>query len=272
MGCPRSGTTILQRALANHPRATSFPEIGYFRQLGGNRIWTRVAEYGVVRPVQVSRAKDRLREVLGDELTDNNLPTARSWSTRDAADRFRAVIDKIALSRAGEFWVEKTPKQYQTAEILRRFMQPCVVIHVIRNGEDVLGSIRHRSLHYPERFGAEYKPYYGVHEWNKAIRAAWRQHRSSGVWVVEYDSFVADPARVLSRIMEEIGESYYAQMVRPSSLEGMSNNFEQWKSGANGPIAQPESKFDRLFECDEKSWIRGNLESGLFYRLKEVAL
>ena len=39
VGCPRSGTTLLQSLLAAHPDITSFPESHFFRHLIDNRRW-----------------------------------------------------------------------------------------------------------------------------------------------------------------------------------------------------------------------------------------
>lgn len=272
VGCPRSGTSIVQRALANHPRATSFPETGYFRQLGSNRMWTRAAESGLVRPACATRAMKRLRRIMDDDGIDGAIMDSGTWRTRIAANFFARHVSRITASRGAAFWIEKTPKHYQTAEVIRRFLEHCIVVHVIRDGRDVLGSIRDRAMKYPERFSRELPPERGVDEWNKALRAAWRHHHEPRVFVVRYEDFVANPEQSLSRILEAIRESFDPAMLNPSSRDTISLDVESWKDGLNAPIAAPDSKYGRLFDEKEKAWIARNLDFPLFGRISNISV
>lgn len=272
VGCPRSGTSILQRSLANHPRATSLPETGYFRQLGSNRMWTRFAEAGLVRPACSTRAMERLERITETPNPSGKRHDRRTWRTRRAADSFANHLDRITAARGAEFWIEKTPKHYQTAEVIRRYLQHCIVVHVVRDGRDVLGSIRDRAMKYPERFARELPPARGVHEWNKALQSAWRHSHRSRVFVVRYEAFIENPQGVLTRLMQAIGEVYEDDMLRSESRNTISIDVEEWKRGLDAPITRPESKYEELFDASEKAWISRNLDYPLLERIEQRAL
>lgn len=110
VGCPRPGTTVVQRCLANHPDAVSFPETGFFRQLCGNRAWTRVAESGFACRYRVLRAFRRLEEKSVPRGTA--IPYRPSLGpvqrVEGAVTAFTRVLDEVAAQRGHSLWVEKT--------------------------------------------------------------------------------------------------------------------------------------------------------------------
>lgn len=269
LGCSRSGTTALQRCLASHPDAHSFPETGFFRQLGGNRFWTALALRGIVRRKAVQRAFGRLGTVV-PELVDHASSTPPLFTdTRQAVDRFVQMMDCHVADQGKTLWVEKTPKHYQYAWLIQRYIPDVRIIHVIRNGRDVVASIRDRAERYPERFAAQADPAYGVREWNRAVAMAWAQRLEKRVRLVLFDDFTASPEDHLRDLAQWTHVPYTGDMLTGGSRASIRHAHEHWKDSAQSPIQTPESKFATVFSSREKSWIEENLDWETYNRLTD---
>lgn len=126
VGCPRSGTTLLQSILGSHPQVASFPEswcfpstVGYFPQ----RLFGTPVRYF---KEALGRRLRELRAALGiaDANARRDLQTFLEGLQReDLLDLFprrgRAlgaqmlacirILDRLAQDEGKPYWVEKTP-------------------------------------------------------------------------------------------------------------------------------------------------------------------
>lgn len=235
-------------------------------------MWTRAAELGFVRPSRVRRAVERLSYVLGPEMIDPSIMEFRTRSAKVAARLLTEQMDALARARGKQFWVEKTPKHFQTVELIRRHVHTCIVVHVVRDGRAVLGSLRDRAIKFPERFAREMHPARGVSEWNRSLRRAWTQRYKRGVFIVRYEKFIKDPIRHLRPIMEAVDERYTEEMLAVETQNNLRREIEKWKQGLEEPIIYPEDKYDRLFSAEEKRWIVKHLDLRLLRHLDSVTL
>lgn len=157
VGCSRSGTTIVQRILANHPTVLSFPETGFYRQLCGNRIWTQVAKLGWVRQSRFRRARDRTLRVLTHlSLPDPPGPTSPLARTSAASSWLIANLDAAATRQGCCAWVEKTPIHHRSGAVIARTIPDSRILHVLRDGREVTASMRDRAIKFPKQFGDQY--------------------------------------------------------------------------------------------------------------------
>ena len=105
VGCPRSGTTLLQSLLAAHSEILSFPESHFCRAILGYRKPWR-CKLGIV-----SRgAKQRLEKFLVKiERTDMAKYIPRFALFPDAYGRaFIKIIDQLSQEQGKNYWLEKT--------------------------------------------------------------------------------------------------------------------------------------------------------------------
>ena len=267
LGCSRSGTTVVQRCLANHPDACSFPETGFFRQIGGPRFWAALANAGVVRAGAVRRAWGRLARVVPG-LKSPLIPKGSPFlGTRGAVQDFLAALDAYALDRDCRAWVEKTPRHYRYAALIRRHVPDAYIVHVVRDGRDVTASIRDRAQTYPDRFGQQFDPAVGVREWNRAVRIAWDQRKAHRVRILMFSDFVADPEASLRALCAWMGWSYAPEMLSDVDTDHIRRTQEVWKEGAAAPITPPRSKFQLVFDAKERRWVERHLDQRTYARL-----
>lgn len=271
VGCPRSGTTVVQRCLANHPEAVSFPETGFFRQLCGNRVWTRIAESGFARRSRTLRAFRRLEDkALPSGTAIPHMPSsAPIHRVKIAVNEFTRVLDEVAANNGHSLWVEKTPIHYRSTRVIHKYVPEVTIIHVIRDGRAVLASIRDRATKWPERFNKEYSVSWGIKEWNRAILRCEADLRKTGVHAIIYEDFVDAPEVTLESIARNLGIRYDAKMLSTEGGNTLFHAEEAWKSGALESIQAPESKFDRAFSNKEKKYIEKNLDWKTFEKIKK---
>ena len=103
VGCPRSGTTLLQGILSAHPDVWSLPETHFFEML----------EPGRRLPRAMGLASRRGWRAFCQTANDLGEPLPKPWQLnywwRDSlAKRFVSLFDAKTLAAGKRLWVEKT--------------------------------------------------------------------------------------------------------------------------------------------------------------------
>jgi hypothetical protein len=188
-GAPRSGTTLLRKLLDRHPELCAGAETKLFVPAAFNLDW------------------------LAQSYA---LPRAELEGLLRSSPSQAAFIDAFATRVTGaarkQRWAEKTPQNIRHLEwILTRF-PAASVIHVVRDGRDVVCSMReHPDWRWVD--GAWRKMLvprsleWYARRWldDTAAGLAWR--RDPRYSEVRYEELVADPARVMRGVADAIGAS-----------------------------------------------------------------
>lgn len=200
-GAPRSGTTLLRRMLDRHPAIVSGPETKLFVPAAFNLEW-------------LARAYD----IPLDELR-----RMRAESTSQAAfiDAFAARV----LRASGKTrWAEKTPMNIRSLDwILERFPQASV-IHIIRDGRDVVCSMRgHPDWRWQgggwQKVLVPRPLEVHARRW-VADTAMGMDRRAHPAYVeIRYEDLVTDPERTLREVCRGVGAdpdpAWLAAVTRP---------------------------------------------------------
>jgi hypothetical protein len=281
IGCPRSGTTLLQSLLAAHPKIGSFPESQFFLTFAGKpQRYRRM--YGEHPSALADRARLAITEILlrlgiaprSGELAPaflasvpnadiDSLTASRLLGRRTSA--FVRLLDTVTAERGETIWVEKSPLHYGFVDVIERFVPMSKFIHLNRSGIDVVASLRWASLQYPDR-----KPWSSfanldrcIGTWLAASRSALENAGRPNHHVAEYEELATEPEAALKSICDFIDVSY-----NPAMLTGYSEaapglvGDEPWKEGVKGPIQAGPSKFERLLSLEEQAYVRERV-SGL---------
>lgn len=189
-GAPRSGTTLLRRVLDRHPGICCGPE-------------SNILLPGAFHVAWVAKAY--------------KLPEADVRAMLEASPSQGAFVDAFAAhyreTRGRPRWAEKTPLNIQSLDwILERFPQ-AQVIHVIRDGRDVVCSMRqHPDRRWQDgaavrelrpRPIAEY-----AQRWVRDVREGMRFRSDPRYHELQYEAFVTDPEHVLAELLTSVGETW----------------------------------------------------------------
>lgn len=263
VGCDRSGTTVFQVSVASHSRITSFPETFFFQHLPGILgrfpLWLGMAS---------EKARPALRRALkeiGRTDLENRIPS--SWRLRPYVDTFLDILDREALEQGNDIWVEKTPAHVLRLRLIQQYVPKVHIIHMIRDGRDVVASIWDRAQRYGDTFSKQRQnPSFGIQRWNRALRESLAYLGQPGHTFVVYEQFVRDPERVLRGVCRDLSISYEDKMIEGTdeAAESVVPDEKGWLQKAKGPVQATESKFDRLFSPAEQRKIENRLNMTLY--------
>lgn len=137
VGCPRSGTTWVQRLLASHPNVATGQETDLFDVYVGPQIraWRRFA-----MPGSSGRGIVGLACYMDDARFLKGIRTY-------LVSLLNAILAPV---RDGQMFVEKTPSHALFLEEIRCLLPACKVIHVVRDPRDVAASLLAASQSWAE--------------------------------------------------------------------------------------------------------------------------
>jgi hypothetical protein len=213
VGCPRSGTTLLQVMLHSHPRIAIAPETRFLLPAYRQRL-------------RFGDLEERLnRLALGKFITGrghlfHNLGLDRQATINRIADgppTLGSAIGIVLLSYAERFarprWGEKRPGYFRHIDVLMRVFPGAQIIHIVRDPRDCVASLKrmpwwNRPTHHSVSAWAQ-----SIDYTDEAIRR-W----PGTVTRVQYERLVADPEPELAALCAALGEDYHREMAEPERL------------------------------------------------------
>ncbi|QBI55873.1 Sulfotransferase domain protein [Streptomonospora litoralis] len=212
LGCPRSGTTLLQLMLHAHPRIAIPPETRFTLD-----VYRRRAEFGDLREAANRR---RLAEAItgprNTRYRDLKLdPQETTAAIVDGPPTVGSAVGTVFRQYAHRFgkqrWGDKRPGYYQGIEELARMFPNAQFVHLIRDGRDCVGSLKQMPWY-------KLDSYHAVSTWAESIdygRSAARRLGPGTFYELRYEDLVADPPRELSALCEFLGEEFDPVMCEP---------------------------------------------------------
>lgn len=188
LGCPRSGTTLVQRILTVHD--------DYFSIEGETGLFTRRSIFG--------------RRHLGLDEHETELLLGRS---SDIVDLFERGVRYLAKEKQGRIFVEKTPQHVLRLGFLMGHFPAARFIHVLRDGRDCLASSR-RHPNIPQSESAAIFARY----WKRCVRAAARHTDSDRLMTVRYEDLTRAPDQHVARLMSFLGRSMDPRQLDPAAI------------------------------------------------------
>lgn len=183
VGCPRSGTTMLRLILDAHPNISCGPETGFLTEWGKSidSHWSHLALYGF----------------------------ERTYWDQKSADFFATFQTEYATKRGKQRWAEKTPQYTPHLEYILRLFPDSQIIHIIRDGRDVMVS-------HLQRWGYR-AALRGMKQWRQYIeitRAVGKQLPAEQYYELRYESLVQAPEQTLRKLMGYLQEPWEDGLLR----------------------------------------------------------
>lgn len=177
VGCHRSGTTLLRLMLDSHPNISCGPETRFLEDLAKltDRNWSYLRNYGLPREY---------------------------WNQK-FAEMFGSFQLEYAQNRGKSRWADKTPRYALSLNYITDLFPTCQVIHVIRDGRDVVASHRDRWGYWSAVKAVEKWPRY-----IRAARAAGSSLPSDRYYEIRYEDIVGQTEPSLRRLLEFLHEPW----------------------------------------------------------------
>lgn len=257
VGCPRSGTTLLQSLLAAHPNITSFPESQFFIYLFSTYEPKR-KRLGLSSRQVKPRLEKFLRESHASEMSyllpKLPLPTVLYTSV------FVRLLDRMAQQENATLWIEKTPDHLHYIDYIEKQIRGVKFIHIIRNGIDVVASLYDVRKQYPKEWHVEPANVdLCLQRWLKDVNLSLKYHRAANHLLIRYEDLVEKTEAVLTQICHFMGVDYCPEMIDgyKTAAQRVALSREPWKQAVGQEIKnQNSTKFYTLFDQAQREYIQ----------------
>ncbi|MCB0166835.1 MAG: sulfotransferase [Anaerolineae bacterium] len=261
VGCPRSGTTLLQSMIATHSAITSFPETHLLVAAGRTRQARWCTRLGLVSP--------ELKAQMHTFLSQNNhadlhalVPSRLLWLSQYIKAMTR-ILDAAATRQSTTIWLEKTPGHLHYIAYLQRYIPEVKFIHLVRNGAQVVASLYQVTQRHPQAWAGHYNLNYYIARWNKDMEITRQYYQHPRHYVVHYQHLLSDPAVELSNLCNFVGVDFEPEMLTNYPFVADSlilGHEESWKYAARKPLRKNNwGKFNDLFDKTQQDYILCNL-------------
>ncbi|MGL5135578.1 MAG: sulfotransferase family protein [Planktothrix sp.] len=273
VGCPRSGTTLLQSLLAAHSQIASFPESHFFRCLLENRPPWRI-KLRIPGRFARQRFEEFLAEVGHPELT-KYLPKTAVF-TLQYVQGFIRVLDELTQQQGKKLWLEKTPGNVDYISYIEKRVPGAKFIHLVRNGADVVTSLYDVTHQYPEEWRGAWDLDRCIRQWIKDVRLSLNHLHKPNHILIQYEQLIDNQPLVLAELCNFIGVDYEPTMLEnyQKVAENVILPSESWKvSVQQGIYNTSGKKFNQLFNEEQKQYILQELsEANLEFSQKLAKL
>lgn len=264
LGCPRSGTTLLQLMLHAHPRIAIPPETRFMLD-----VYRRRAEFGDLHD---SANRRKLAEaIVGPRNTRyRDLKLNRDETVAaivDGPPTVGSALGTVFRQYAHRFdkqrWGDKRPGYYQAVEELHRMFPHAQFVHLIRDGRDCVGSLKQMPWY-------KQTSYHAISTWAEAIdygRSAARRLGPDTFYQLRYEDLVSDPSRELSALCDFLGEEFDPVMCEPQRVaKSAVPKFKTWHQNTRRDVnATSSGSWQKRLE----PWEAALAETVLARRLQE---
>ncbi|MBE9067473.1 sulfotransferase [Leptolyngbya cf. ectocarpi LEGE 11479] len=248
VGCPRSGTTLLQSLLASHSAISSFPESKFFlRLIAEPRQKSRRYKLGLASADIKPTLKRFLDEVDAPDLTLPKLPFVRSYVAG-----FDRILSQLAQRQGKHIWLEKTPEHLHSISDIQRYLPQAKIIHIVRNGTDTIASLYDLCQRHPQIWGQYFEGLEGcIDRWINDVAISRRYLAQPNHTVVRYETLVDSTEVEIQQLCQFLGVSFEATMLTryQHTSQGLVRRRENWK-GLNQAAIQTTGgkKFHTLLD------------------------
>lgn len=262
VGCPRSGTTLLQSLLVSNSHIVSFPETHFYERIVGGRLRSALS-------LPSKRAKpywNAFLEEIGCLELGSILPKNAIF-IRQYSNAFVQVLDTIAQSQGKTVWLEKTPGHLRQIDQIKKLVKRVRFIHILRNGKDTIASIYELGNKYPETWGRWYRSLdRSIQRWVTDVRISIKYSTNEKHRLVRYEELIQNPKIVLENLCDFIGVPFEENMLADhlKSADQIILEKEPWKASVKEPIwPARKRRFDDFLNDDQREYIHMHIPEDL---------
>jgi hypothetical protein len=239
VGCPRSGTTLLQLMLHAHPRIAIPPETRFVmaaydarRQFGDLR--ERANRLALARWI-VERRQTRFADLgLDGERVIEEIADGPPTIGSALGIVLRAYAARFGKPR----WGDKRPGYFQRLPALLRMFPDAQIVQLIRDGRDCVASLKEMDWY-------QHDLYHALSTWVESVDVAKRAARELGpdsYHRMYYERLIADPQEELSKLCVFLGEDFDPAMCEPASVAATAvPRRKTWHERTRGEISTARS-------------------------------
>ncbi|WP_030175176.1 sulfotransferase family protein [Spirillospora albida] len=215
LGCPRSGTTLLQLMLHSHPRIAIPAETRFLLNVYRARINFGDLGDPENRRMLARWITDRKETKFGDlGLDADQVVEEIVAGPPTVGSAIGIVFRSYARSHGKPRWGDKRPSYFKHIPTLQRMFPNAQFIHLIRDGRDCVASLQEMPWYHLD-------VHHAISAWREAIDTGRKMADRLGpdtFYELQYERLVADPADELTRLCAFLGEEFHPSMADPRDV------------------------------------------------------
>lgn len=202
LGLPRTGSTLLEFLLTQHPDIASAGEVGY---LGKDVDDFLYHSFGVRYPQSLV------------ELSDHQMQQAA-----------KVYLQKLATHANGRtFVIDKLPANFQSIGLIYKLFPNAKVLHMQRNIAPVAFSIFRNNFAQNEPYFCSLDEFKQYHQLYTDLMALWKSSCSNFIYDVSYEQLIDDKSTTIENVFMHCGlrsiKPKIADNPEPQSIKSLSN-------------------------------------------------
>lgn len=258
VGCPRSGTTLLQSLIASHSQVVSFPETHLFSKT--MHINPLIRAFTIYTEKKLVKVNQIVRQFGAGERITASFPV---FSSKKWAGILIEALDEIGIANRLEnesILLEKTPRHLHYIGLIQKAEPDAIFIHLIRKGEDVVASLMEATEENPEQWKGRRPVDKSVFWWNRSIRISNKYIGKPGHLHIRYENIIHRPEQVLRFICDKASLEFEEEMLKhfQDTARELIESTETWKSRNTVNEIKASGKFD-LLPDEVKQQIKSSL-------------
>lgn len=255
VGCPRSGTTLVQQLLATRDDIYTCTETHYFQRIR-RRKWRKIFDYFLLSRDNVLDAYDYIRS--NNELhLQHDLGGIRSF--RAAVLFLDQLMTSEAQIRGKHGWVEKTPMHLFYARLIKRYISSAQFVHVLRDGRDVIASMVDASKKFPEASAwKSNEDLNGVIQlYNRFLKESLKYYAHKSHIFLRYENIIEDPDQARTDLFTALHlENSYRSIELGDVHKKIVRSDEGWKNNYENKIVDTRLiKYKQIFTREQQEFI-----------------
>lgn len=253
VGIARSGTTLLQSMVGNHPDICTFPETHFFSATLPKQKLLRLVHKISDENQQLVKAFFEVNKLEGYEPYSGNNRNASQWTKY-----LLKLLDNIAIADKKEIWLEKTPMHLHFIDLIEKNTDNCFFIHTIREPKANIAALYDVSKKHPDAFkqGSLEK---AMNRYISEIAISQNFVSRPNHIPVYYEDLVQNPEEVLRDVFAFLNLGFNEDIMNfQSNVEEIISQDESWKANNRSELKLKDKIHDRL-TTDEIEYLDNNL-------------
>ncbi|MFI6394676.1 sulfotransferase family protein [Nonomuraea sp. NPDC050547] len=236
IGCPRSGTTMLQLMLHSHPRIAVPPETrflvpAYYRRRVFGDLRVASARQALAQWIATDKnTKFRELKIDKDDYVQESADGPGSLGSV-IGTAFRMYADRFGKAR----WGDKRPSYVKQVDLLLRLFPDAQFVHLIRDGRDCVSSLKEMPWYTLDSFHA-------VSTWAEAMDAGAKLRKSmpeDSYYELRYEDLTEDPATEMKKLCHFLEEDFDQAMLSPREAAQVAVPVHKvWHSNTHGEVTK----------------------------------
>lgn len=242
VGTARSGTTLSQSLIANHPAIFSLPETHFFSATIPKPRWLR--PFASLPKQKIKQLQAFMQELGYGDFFQPQPADSKNWS---AWTRYLiGVLDQLATQAQKEIWLEKTPMHLHYIELIKKHFPDTLFIHTLREPRANIAALYSVSKEHPEAF-QQASLAKAITRYREELKLSERYYQQPQHLHLYYEALVQDPEASLKKVLNFLGLDYRPELLDfKAKAAELSLQEESWKANNQQDLKLEDKLAQRL--------------------------